>query len=345
MRRNKLGHSGVEVSEICLGTMTFGQQNGEADAHAQLDHALARGVNFIDAAEMYPVPPRPGTQGRTEEIVGSWLSRGRRDRVVLATKITGPGRPLHWIRSGELAISPANVEAALEGSLRRLRTDYVDLYQIHWPDRYVPTFGETVFEPARARAGVAIREQLEALEKAVRAGKVRHVGLSNETPYGILEFTRLAREHGLPQVVSTQNAYHLLNRHFDGALAEVSYHTGVGLLAYSPLAFGFLSGKHASGPAPGSRVAEFPGFDFRYRKPNVDEAVRAYAELARAHGLSPAAMALAFVRTRFFVTSTIIGATTLAQLDENLSSCAVTLSPELLSAIDDVHARYPNPAP
>ena len=345
MRMNSLGGSDLRVSEICLGTMTWGDQNTEAEAHAQLDCALSRGVNFIDAAEMYPVPPKAETQGRTESYLGNWLARQPRDRVIVATKITPPGRGFGWIRNGELALTRAHVSAAVDGSLRRLRTDYIDLYQIHWPERYVPGFGKAHYDPAQERPATPIEEQLEALGEQVKAGKVRHVGLSNETPWGAMEFLRIARASGLPKVVSIQNAYSLLNRAFEGPLAEVARHEDLPLLAYSPLAFGHLTGKYLDGAQPpGARLTLYPPFGQRYQKPNVPAASAAYASLAREAGISPTTLALAFVRSRFFVASTIIGATTLGQLTENLDSAAVTLSPALLAAIDDLHFQFTNPA-
>ena len=335
MRYNRLGDSGLEVSEICLGTMTFGEQNSEREAHDQLDRAVGRGVNFIDAAEMYPVPPRAETQGLTESHVGSWLAGQARDRLVVATKITGPGRGFGWVRGGSLAIDAKAVEAAVDGSLRRLRTDYVDLYQIHWPDRYVPGFGKIHYDPALERPTVPIVEQLAALGRLVTAGKVRYIGLSNESPWGVTEFLRASREAGLPRIASIQNAYNLLNRVYEVGLSEISRRENVPLIPYSPLAFGHLSGKYLGGAAPaGSRLVRFPPFGQRYDKPNVASAVAAYAALAGQVGLSPAAMALAFVRSRWFVASTIIGATTLAQLDENLGSTDIVLPDSTLAAID-----------
>jgi aryl-alcohol dehydrogenase (NADP+) len=345
MRMNRLGGSDLQVSQICLGTMTWGDQNTEADAHAQLDYALSQGVNFIDAAEMYPVPPKGETQGRTESYLGSWLARQARDRVVVATKITPPGRGFGWLRNGELALTRANVAAAVEGSLRRLRTDYIDLYQIHWPERYVPAFGKVHYDPTQERPATPIEEQLEALGEQVKAGKLRCIGLSNETPWGVMEFLRIARKTGLPRVVSIQNAYNLLNRAFEGPLAEVARHEDVPLLAYSPLAFGHLTGKYLNGAQPpGARLTLYPPFGQRYHKPNVPAASAAYAALAREAGMSPATLALAFVNSRFFVGSNIIGATTDAQLRENVASAGVTLSPDLLAAIDELHFRYTNPA-
>jgi len=336
---------GLKVSAVCLGTMTFGQQNTAAEAHGQLDYAFERGVNFIDTAEMYPVPPRAETFTRTEGIVGEWLARQPRDRVVLATKVTGPRRGLNWIRGGPKALDAANIQAALEGSLTRLRTDYVDLYQIHWPERNVPMFGQYRFDPAQETDAVPIREQLEALGGLVKAGKVRHIGLSNEHPWGVMEFLRLAREHGLERVVSIQNPYNLVNRTFETGLAEIAFRERLPLLAYSPLAFGHLSGKYLEDPAAAGRVTLFKGFAQRYEKPGVQPAVAAYAELARELGLSPATLALAFVYRRWFVASTIIGATSMAQLRENLDAWDVELPEAALARIETIHLGRFNPAP
>ncbi|MFP4271875.1 MAG: aldo/keto reductase, partial [Halothiobacillaceae bacterium] len=244
MNHRRIGHSDLQVSELCLGTMTFGEQNDLAEAHAQLDQAVAAGVNFIDTAEMYPVPPRAQTQGETERMVGQWLARQRREQLVVATKVTGPARGFDWIRGGP-RITPAQIEQAIEDSLQRLRTDYVDLYQIHWPDRYVPMFGARHYLPEQSRETERIEVQLEALDRLVQAGKVRYLGLSNETPWGVMRFLQAAGERGAARIISVQNAYHLLNRSFEsGGLAEVCHHEGVSLLPYSPLAFGLLSGKY-----------------------------------------------------------------------------------------------------
>ncbi len=346
MTPRPLGASALKVPPVCLGTMTFGQQTGEAEAQAQLDLALERGVNFIDAAEMYPVPARAETSGATEAIIGRWLVRQPRDKVIVATKVAGPSRNLHWIRNGPPALDRANIHAALEGSLRRLQTDYVDLYQLHWPERNQPMFGQWRYDPAGERECTPIRAQLEALAELVRAGKVRHVGLSNEHPWGIMEFLRLAGEYGLPRVVSVQNAYHLMNRSFEtGGLAEVCHREHVGLLAYSPLAFGHLTGKYADDPGAPGRLTLWPEFGQRYGKPNVKPAAAAYAALARRHGLTPTALALAFVRSRGFVASTIVGASTLAQLQENLAAIDTPLTPDFLAEIDALHLQYTNPAP
>ncbi|PLZ90204.1 NADP(H)-dependent aldo-keto reductase [Fischerella muscicola CCMEE 5323] len=346
MKYNQLGESDLRVSEICLGTMTYGHQNTIAQAHQQLDYAIAQGINFIDTAEMYPVPPRGETQGRTEAYIGEWLKKQQRDKLIIATKIAGPGRPFKWLRGGHIKIDRDNIKQAVDDSLKRLQTDYIDLYQIHWPDRYVPTFGQTEYNPQFERETVSIAEQLEAFADVIKAGKIRYLGLSNETPWGVSEFIRIAQQLGLPKVVSIQNAYNLLNRVFDSALAEVSRYTNIGLLAYSPLGFGFLTGKYIGDQKPeNTRIALFPGFGQRYFKPNVNEAVAAYVEIAKKYNLKPAQLALAFVRSRWFVSSTIIGATSLEQLQENIASVNIVLEQDILAEIDTVHTRYPNPAP
>lgn len=345
MKVRKLGESELEVSEICLGTMTWGEQNSEAQAHQQLDYALSRGINFVDVAEMYPVPPRAQTQGRTESMLGTWLGRHSRDKVIVATKITAPGRGFNWVRGGPQAVDKASIQAALDGSLKRLQTDYVDLYQIHWPDRYLPLFGNQFYDPQLERPSVPIEEQLEAFAGFIKAGKIRCLGLSNESPWGVMEFVRLARQKGLPMVASIQNAYNLLNRSFEPGLSEITRREGVPLLAYSPLAFGHLSGKYLNGARPeGARLTLFPPFGQRYDKPNVGPASSAYAELASKAGMSAATLAIAFCRSRWFCASTIVGATTIAQLKENIDTEKVELSPEILSQIDAIHLRYPNPA-
>lgn len=345
MEQRQLGHSEIKVSAICLGTMTFGQQNTEAEGHAQLYYAVAHGINFIDTAEMYPVPPKAETQGRTEEIVGTWLVKQARDSVVLATKIAGPSRGMKWIRGGP-QINPSQIQSAIEGSLKRLRTDYVDLYQIHWPERYVPMFGDRYYAAERQHAAESIEAQLRALSGLVQAGKVRAIGLSNETPYGVMAFAQAARDFNLPHVVSVQNAYHLMNRTFEtGGLAEVSAQTGIGLLAYSPLAFGWLTGKYQKDAHAMGRITEFAGFGQRYAKPNVPAAAKAYGDLAERHGLSPAQMAIAFAKQPSFTTSVIIGATNLTQLAENIGAAELKLSAEILADIDAIDQIWPNPAP
>ncbi len=342
MEYRQLGESDLKVSALALGTMTFGCQNNEQQAHAQLDLALSAGVNFIDTAEMYPVPPNKESAGLSEIYIGNWLKRQQRDQLIIATKIAGPARGFSWIRE-QPRIEKSQIIAALEGSLTRLQTDYIDLYQIHWPDRYVPIFGATSYEVSLQRDCIPIEEQLSALACLVHAGKVRHIGLSNETPWGVSEFLRHAP--GLPKIVSIQNAYHLMNRSFETGLAEVCHHGKVGLLAYSPLAFGHLTGKYLQEPPIPGRVTLFPGFGVRYQKPCVAAASREYVRIAQDAGLSLAQMALAFARSRWFTSSVILGASNVQQLQENLRSAEITLSVELLKLIESVHGRYPNPAP
>ncbi len=344
MEYRRLGDSDLHISALSLGTMTFGEQNTMAEAHAQLDYAVSRGVNFIDTAEMYPVAPRAETVHRTESYIGEWLKHQQRDRLIVATKIAGPARGFAWIRNGP-RINQEHINAAIDASLRRLQTDYVDLYQIHWPDRYVPMFGATGYDVSQERDSVPICEQLQALAELVQAGKVRHIGLSNETPWGVTEFVRCAEQFGLPKVVSIQNAYSLLNRTFESGLTEVCRHANVGLLAYSPLAFGHLTGKYLADPQAHGRITLFPNFGQRYAKPNVPAASAEYVRIARDARLSPAQMALAFARTRWFASSVIVGATSLPQLKENLDSVELQLSAEVLGHIEEVHRRYPNPAP
>ncbi|HEY8856878.1 MAG TPA: NADP(H)-dependent aldo-keto reductase [Rugosibacter sp.] len=344
MKFSNLGKSDLRVSSVCLGTMTFGQQNSEAEAHEQLDHAFAQGINFIDTAEMYPVPPRAETTGATERMIGTWLKHQARDQVVLATKAAGTGR-IAWIRDGNLTFDRKNLRAAVDGSLARLQTDYIDLYQLHWPDRNVPTFGQYQFEPEKERAFVPFLDTLQALDELVKEGKIRHIGLSNETPWGVIQFLRTAKTHVLPRIVSIQNAYNLLNRTWEMGLAETGYREQVSLLAYSPLAFGFLSGKYLADPKAVGRATLFGAFAQRYTKVNVPLAVAAYVELAQRHGMTPVQLALSFVASRWFVGSTIIGATTLAQLKENIAACAQPLAEDLLQEIEAVHLHYTNPAP
>ncbi|MGD9889616.1 MAG: NADP(H)-dependent aldo-keto reductase [Halothiobacillaceae bacterium] len=344
MLYRKLGWTEIDISALSLGTMTFGEQNSEAEAHAQLDMAREHGVNLIDVAEMYPVPPRAETQGLTEIFVGHWLARQPRDKVVLATKVTGPSRGFDWIRGGP-RINAEHLRAALEGSLRRLRTDYIDLYQIHWPDRYVPMFGETAFDARRIHECTPILQQLEVLDEFVQSGKVRYIGLSNETPWGVSEFVRLAEKHGLPRIASIQNAYNLLNRTFEQGLAEVCYYTNVPLLAYSPLAFSWLTGKLHQSPQAEGRIQQFPNFGRRYAKPHVPEASAEYVRIAQEAGLDPAQMALAFVLEQPFVGSVILGATSLEQLKTNLGALDIQLPANVRGKLDLIHRRFPNPAP
>jgi len=344
MEYRKLGDSDLTISALSLGTMTFGEQNTEADAHQQLDFAVSRGVNFIDTAEMYPVPPRGETVHRTESYIGSWLKDQPRDKLIIASKIAGPARGFGWIRNGP-RIDRENIHAAIDASLRRLQTDYLDLYQIHWPDRYVPMFGATSYDVSQEQDSTPIAEQLEIFGELVQAGKIRYLGISNETPWGVSEFARCAEQLKLPKIASIQNAYHLLNRTFESGLAETCHHNNVGLLAYSPLAFGWLTGKyHADAQADG-RISLFPGFGQRYNKTNVPPATAEYIRIAQEAGLTPTQLALAFVRTRWFTSSVILGATTLAQLKENLDCADIVLTLETIQQIEAVHQRFPNPAP
>ncbi|MBI3100723.1 MAG: aldo/keto reductase [Burkholderiales bacterium] len=352
MKTVALGHSGLKVSPICLGTMTFGEQVAEPDAFAILDRAFGRGVNFLDTAEMYSVPARAETCGATETILGRWFAQhpGQRQKLVLATKVAGPSRGMPWIREG-LGLTAADIVASCEGSLRRLQTEVIDLYQIHWPERHVPAFGTRYYDPAKEVSQTPIREQLDALAGLVKAGKVRAIGLSNETPYGVHEFVRLAEQHGLPRVASVQNPYCLLNRTYENALDETCHRLGVPLLAYSPLAFGLLTGKFdqsgTTGPdAPqGARMARYESVrKQRWGRPEALQAARRYNQLAREHGLTPTRMALAFCYTKWQVASTIIGVTSLAQLDEDLDAWGTQLSPELLAQIDAIRWELGDPA-
>lgn len=346
-----LGRSELAVTPICLGTMTFGEQVGQADAHAILDAAVERGINFIDTAEMYAVPARRETYGATETILGAWFAArpGMREKVVLATKVAGPSRGMDWVRNGSDNLTRAEILQACDDSLRRLRTDVIDLYQIHWPNRNVPTFGALYFDPAKDRAFSPIEEQLEAMGELVKAGKVRHIGVSNESPWGVCEFVRVAEQRGLPRIATVQNPYALTNRVVDNGLDEAMYRLGVSLLGYSPLAFGALTGKY---DAIGVDAAEKPGrlaiFDAmkkqRWGRADALAAARRYNALARAHGLTPTQLALAFCYTSWRVRSTIIGVTTRAQLDENLAAWGTTLSPELLQQIDAIRWQQRDPA-
>jgi len=352
----QLGSSALNVSKVCLGTMTYGDQNTEAEAHAQLDYALARGINFIDTAEMYPVPPKADTYTRTESMVGTWLKKQPRDQIILAGKVSGPRRGLDWIRGGPPSLDRANIRAAIEGSLQRLQTDYIDLYQLHWPERNVPMFGQYQFDPAgefesgvyqqgEEKAWVSIQNQLETLAELVQEGKVRYIGLSNEQPWGVMEFVRIAQAYNLPHIASVQNCYNLINRGMEFGMSEVLYRENVGLLAYSPLAFGHLTAKYIDNPEAKGRVTMFLGYAQRYKKPGVVPASAAYAKLARAYGLTPTQLALSFVYHRWFVSSTIIGATTMPQLTENIDAWDTKLSAEVLQEIEQLHLTMMNPAP
>jgi aryl-alcohol dehydrogenase-like predicted oxidoreductase len=346
MKMNKLGRTGLSVSRLCLGTMTFGEQNTEADAHSQLDYALERGINFIDTAEMYPVMPRAETQGSTERFIGSWLKQsGKRDQIVLATKVAGPNPAMSWMRGGKNNLDAANIRAAVDDSLRRLQTDYIDLYQLHWPSRNVPIFGATQFDPAKERPSVPPEETLAALDELVKAGKIRHIGVSNESPWGVSEFVKQAEKNGLPRIATIQNLYNLTARAYETTLLdETCFREDVGLLAYSPLAFGQLTAKYLDNPDAAGRLNLFPkNWSPRYLRPSVLESVREYAALARANGLTPTQLALAWCYTRWFVASTIIGATSLEQLKQNIDAKGIALPDEVVAAVDAIHARYTNP--
>ena len=348
----QLGTSDLHVTPICLGTMTFGEQVNEADSHAILDHSLARGVNFIDTAEMYSVPPKAETCGNTETIIGNWFAKnpGARQKLVLATKVAGPSRGMPWIRD-HLNLTVKDFVTSCEGSLRRLQTDVIDLYQIHWPERHVPAFGALYYDPKKENSEITIHAQLEALAQLVKAGKVRHVGLSNETPYGVHEFVRLAEQHGLPRVATTQNPYCLINRSYENGLDETCHRLNVSLLAYSPLAFGLLTGKYdASGitGADAPKGARISGYESvrkqRWGRPESLVAARRYNALALENGMTPSQMALAFCYTKWQVASTIIGVTSMAQLDADLDAWGTTLSPEVLAAIDAIRWEMRDPA-
>lgn len=347
-----LGRSALRVTPICLGTMTFGQQVDEASAHTLLDHAVAAGLNFIDTAEMYSVPAKAETYGATERILGSWFASrpGVRDKVVLATKVAGPARGMNWIRHGSPDLAAADIVKACEDSLQRLRTDVIDLYQIHWPNRNVPSFGSIYFDPSKEQAQTSVHEQLEAFDRLAKAGKVRAIGLSNESPWGVCEFVRLADQHGLPRIATVQNPYALTSRALDNGLDETLFRQQVSLLAYSPLAFGALTGKydeiglHQADVQPG-RLALFETMrKQRWARPESLAAAREYNALARQHGLTPTRLALAFCYRSWRVASTIIGVTSVAQLDENLAAWDTALSPELLAAIDAIRWRLRDPA-
>lgn len=346
MRTNPLGRTGLQVTDICLGTMTWGQQNTQDEAFAQLDAALDYGVNFMDTAEMYSVPTQGPTYGATETIIGNWFkARGTRDKFILATKIAGPGPWLPHIRNAETRFDRKNIEAALHGSLKRLQTDHIDLYQLHWPDRNTNFFGRLGYKHNPNELITPIEDTLAVLDDLVKAGKIRHIGVSNETPWGVMKFVQLAESRGWPRIASIQNPYSLLNRSFEVGLAEVAIREQVGLLAYSPLGFGMLSGKFLNGQWPETaRLTLFKQFS-RYTNPQAFAATERYIAIAKQYNLDPCQMALAFVRMQPFTTSTIIGATSMAQLETNLRSSEVELSKEIVKALDEVHVLHPSPAP
>ena len=334
----------MNVSKVCLGTMTWGQQNSEAEAHEQLDYAIAQGINFIDTAEMYPVPPNAETQGRTEKYVGTWLVKQKRDRLFVATKVAGPGRR-DWIRGGRTDLTKDVIAEAVDTSLERLQTDYIDLYQIHWPQRNVPMFGSTEFDPSKEKGGPSIHEQVEGMAAMVKAGKIRHYGLSNETAWGVCQFRNAAKELGLPGPVTIQNSYSLISRNVDNDLAEALFREQMTLLAYSPLAAGILTGKYIGGAQPpNTRFTLFDSLGIRFRKPVVPEAVEAYAKLAKQRGITLVQLALGYVASRWFLGSSIIGATSMAQLEEDIAGAQFRLDAETLEEIRKIQLRYPNPA-
>jgi len=345
MEYRKLGRTDIDVSVLCLGTMTWGEQNTEAEAYAQMDAALSAGINFIDTAELYPVPPKAETYTLTEQYIGNWLKRrGRRDDIVLASKVVGRADWLDYMRDGQICLDRANIEQALHSSLERLQTDYLDLYQLHWPDRNTNFFGMLGYTHVPEHS-IPIEETLRILADLVKAGKIRHIGLSNETPWGVMEFLRLAEQCGLPRAVSVQNPYSLLNRSFEVGLAEIAHREECGLLAYSPLGFGVLSGKYLRGQQPAdARITLYERFS-RYSNAQAVAATEAYVALAYEHELDPAQMALAYVTRRSFLTSNIIGATSMAQLQSNLASAELDLSEDVIDGIEAIHQGQPNPAP
>ena len=346
MEYNKLGQTDIEVSRICLGTMTWGEQNTEKEAHEQLDYAIESGINFIDVAEMYPVPPREETYGLTESYIGNWLSKRKdRDKIILASKVAAKAEWLPYIRGGQIKLDKKNIVQALEDSLRRLKTDYIDLYQMHWPDRDTNFFGKLAYYHAPEKDGIPIAETLAVLDELVKQGKIRTIGISNETPWGCAEYLRISREKELPRIVSIQNPYNLLNRTFEIGISEFSHREQVGLLAYSPLAFGALSGKYLNNQKhEGARLTLFERFN-RYLNPQATKATEAYVNLAKKNDLDPSQMALSYVSSRPFLTSNIIGATSMEQLKVDIESINIELSDDVIKDIESIHEKIPNPAP
>ena len=345
MEYRKLGNTDIDVSLICLGTMTWGQQNTEEEGHEQMDYAFERGINFFDTAELYSIPPMAETQGRTEEIIGTWFAKtGNRDKIILATKVAGRSN-MSWFRAGDTRLDRKNIETAVNASLKRLQTDYIDLYQLHWPDRPINLFGGGLSYKHLDIESIAISETLEVLGDLCKSGKIRNIGLSNETPWGLGEFIKQAELLDLPMVVSVQNAYNLLNRSYESGMSEFYHRSSVGLLAYSPLAQGYLTGKYINGARPeGARTTLFERGQ-RYETPNAEKAIIQYVEYAKKIGMDPAVFANAFVNSRDFVTSNIIGATTMDQLKLAIDSFEVNLSEEDFKAIEEIHYQCPNPCP
>ncbi|WP_163934241.1 NADP(H)-dependent aldo-keto reductase [Paraferrimonas sp. SM1919] len=348
MQHKKLGRTTLNVSPICLGTMTFGAQNNIEEAIAQLTYATANGVNFIDTAEMYPIPPSPVTQGDTERFIGEFLQqRGQRDDLVIATKVAAPGG-VNYIRGDHdnMSLNWRNIHKACDDSLARLNTDYIDLYQVHWPDRNVNSFGQLNYQAQESEKQTPIVETLEALADLQKQGKIRYIGISNETPWGTMQYLHLADKHGLPRIATIQNPYNLLNRSFEVGLAEVAHREELPLLAYSPLAFGMLTGKYLGGAKPqNARLTLFERFARYTKTDNAWNATKAYCELAADHGLSPAQLALAYVNSRPFVGSNIIGATSLEQLKENIDSANIVLGDDVQKQIEQLGIQFSNPCP
>ncbi len=344
MTHHFLPNTDISVSSLCLGTMTFGEQNTQEEAFAQLNYAVSEGINFIDTAEMYPIAAKPETQGLTEVFIGNWLKEKKnRDQLVLATKITGPHRGLDHIRN-PLSFSPKNMVEALEGSLKRLQTDYIDLYQFHWPERVMNMFGKRGLQTIDNAWQDNIEQVLETSQTLIKQGKIRQIGISNESPWGLLRFLELHKTKQLPKTITIQNPYSLLNRLYEVGLAEIGMREQIGLLAYSPLGFGMLSGKHSNGLVKNSRLDLFKQFN-RYTNKNGIEATKAYQDIAQKHGLLLSQMAIAFVMQQEFVSSTIIGATNLTQLKENIEAQKIVLSKDVINAIEAVHQVIPNPCP
>mmetsp|Transcript_10252 Transcript_10252/g.19292 ORF Transcript_10252/g.19292 Transcript_10252/m.19292 type:complete len:388 (-) Transcript_10252:74-1237(-) len=344
----QLGDSDLVVPEICLGTMTWGQQNTEAEAHEQLSYALDCGVNFMDCAEMYPVPGKEETQGLTEKYIGSWLKNQRREDLIIASKVAGKSDRMTYLReNGVVRVTKADIKEGVDKILQRLGTDYIDLLQIHWPDRYVSLFGAKQYDESLAWESVPFEEQLEGMKEVIEQGKVRHIGVSNETSFGVMEFIRLSEQLGLPRMISIQNSYSLITRGpFETNLSEVcsKRNCNVGLLAYSPLAGGSLSGKYNEGDVEGARLSLFPGYMSRFRTSLALTAIKEYCEIAEKHGLTPTQLALAWCKSRWFVSSTIIGATTMKQLKENIDAFGVDLSEEIIEEVDNLNKKYRDPS-
>ena len=344
MNYRKLGNTDLKVSTICLGTMTWGEQNTQEQGFEQMDYALDQGVNFWDTAELYAVPPRKETFGHTEKIIGNWFEKSkRRNEVILASKVSGPSRK--YLRNGENSFVGPNLEAALNNSLKRLKTDYIDLYQLHWPERNVNNFGKLGYVHMENNWN-QFEDVLGELKKYEDKGKIRYVGLSNETPWGTLKYLQLSKDNNLPRMMSIQNPYNLLNRSYEVGLAEISIREKIGCLAYSPLASGYLSGKYRNKAFPkGSRMERDFDFWTRYRKPNIDEAVEEYFKISKEHNLDMSQMSIKFCEIQDFVTSVIIGATTMEQLKTNIESVNVNLSDDVIKKINKIQTIYPNPCP